>query len=136
MQKDLEKFRKKINFFIVYKMDITEFICLHCHKKFSTKSNLSAHQKTAKYCLEKQGKDDNGNFDCEFCQKKFRVKQTLIDHYHACKEKLKKDAIQIMQHDIITLKQSIEEKEINISKEMTFIDIGISQYFSYLTNLA
>ena len=33
--------------------------CEYCDKSFSTKSNLSYHQKTDKYCLDKQKKTIN-----------------------------------------------------------------------------
>jgi hypothetical protein len=50
---------------------------------------MLSHQKTAKYCLELQGKDII-LFDCEFCLKNFTTNQNLNDHRPVCKEKDKK----------------------------------------------
>ena len=61
--------------------------CSFCKKKFSTKTILSTHQRTAKYCLEIQGKE-NKNFECEYCKKIFTSLQSLTEHNsNSCKEK-------------------------------------------------
>ena len=62
--------------------------CDFCKKQFSSKSNLSSHQKTAKYCLQLQGRD-NPNFGCKFCDKNFTSNYNLAEHIHSCKEKIK-----------------------------------------------
>ena len=64
--------------------------CEFCKKEFSTKTNLSTHQKTAKYCLELQGKE-NEKFKCEFCIKLFTSNKRLFDHSQICKDKIKKE---------------------------------------------
>jgi hypothetical protein len=65
--------------------------CEFCKKEFSTKTNLSTHQKTAKYCLELQGKE-NEKFKCEFCIKLFTSNKRLFDHHQICKDKIKKES--------------------------------------------
>ena len=61
--------------------------CTFCKKTFSTKTILSTHQRTAKYCLLLQGKD-NKNFECEYCKKIFTSLQSLTEHNtNSCKEK-------------------------------------------------
>ena len=65
--------------------------CEFCKKEFSTKTNLSTHQKTAKYCLELQGKE-NEKFKCEFCIKLFTSNKRLFDHLQICKDKIKKES--------------------------------------------
>jgi hypothetical protein len=64
--------------------------CEYCHKIFSTKGNLIAHQKSAKYCLSLQGVENN-NFKCDYCDKTFTVQKILNEHTHSCKEKKKKE---------------------------------------------
>jgi len=67
------------------------FTCEFCNKEFTIKGNLVSHQKTTKYCLEKQGKNLAENFKCEYCDKIFTLKTNLNDHINICKEKQKKD---------------------------------------------
>ena len=62
------------------KMD-TKYVCESCKKSFSSKSNLNAHMKNAKYCLEKRGLLEKKEeipvvpvkklFPCEGCKKIF-----------------------------------------------------------------
>jgi hypothetical protein len=66
-------------------------ICDFCKKDFSSKSALVYHQKTAKYCLEIQGKDLIEDFKCSYCMKKFTTSQNLNDHISICKEKQRKE---------------------------------------------
>ena len=73
--------------------------CEFCQKHFSTKSNLSLHKRTAKFCLEKQGKENTTN-KCEFCKEVFSHKQRLLTHNEICKAKIE-----------ITYKINIAEKD-------------------------
>ena len=63
------------------------FTCEFCDKEFTMKGNLLAHQKTTKYCLEKQGKTVTDDFRCNYCNKNFTLKNNLNDHLSVCKEK-------------------------------------------------
>ena len=69
------------------------FDCEFCKKEFTIKGNLISHQKTAKYCIEIQGKNvkNNSNFTCDYCNKTFTLKHILNDHIFICKEKQKKE---------------------------------------------
>jgi len=65
--------------------------CEFCKKIFTTKQNLSIHQKTTKYCLDIQGKT-NTQFKCDHCQKIFTCQQRLLDHtINVCKKKQKNE---------------------------------------------
>ncbi len=66
-------------------------ICDFCKKDFSSKSVLICHQKTAKYCLQIQGKDLIEDFKCFHCSKKFTTLQNLNDHINICKGKKNKE---------------------------------------------
>jgi hypothetical protein len=61
--------------------------CEFCEKEFKTKAIINYHQKTAKYCLERQGKENNNN-ECKYCKKKFTRKERLDTHLEICNTKL------------------------------------------------
>ena len=67
--------------------------CKFCTKILSTVYSLKTHQKTAKSCLQKQGKINEENFKCEFCLKTFTSKDNLYTHNKTCKEKIKEEEI-------------------------------------------
>jgi len=79
--------------------------CTHCNKQFSTKGSLATHQKTAKYCLERQSKQNN-DFGCTFCQRTFTLQHVLNDHLTVCKEKHKQEII--IRKDMIILQNKNE----------------------------
>ena len=90
--------------------------CEFCQKEFSIKSSLIYHQKTAKYCLEKQGKSTD-QYKCSDCQKSFSTQYRLNDHQNiSCKLKDKskheKEIISIKEELAIYKKQEkIRSKE-------------------------
>lgn len=68
---------------------ITKNTCEYCDNSFTTKQNLLAHQKRAKYCLKIQGKDKleiATMYDCDSCKKSFTMKKTLSRHLKICKK--------------------------------------------------
>ena len=85
--------------------------CEYCKKTFVSKSNLSTHQKTTKYCLEIQGKTSNG-FKCEYCDKIYTQSQALDTHLKICSEKKK---IFIKQKEVES-SQTIKKLESEITK--------------------
>jgi hypothetical protein len=87
--------------------------CNFCKKVFSSKSNLCAHQNTAIFCLELQGKQpDEKGFNCDFCNKKYAQKKGLILHVNTCKEKVKKSQDE-KQNEHVTL---VKQLELEITK--------------------
>ena len=96
--------------------------CQFCKKKFAYKGTLSTHQKTAKYCLEIQGKDISNLFGCEFCNKNFTTQQNLKDHILVCKEKekIEEDQKQQIYNDKIKdyeIRLDKKEKEIKMIRQ-------------------
>ena len=59
--------------------------CEYCKKTLSTLSNLKYHQKTVKYCLKIQQRNNEGEFKCQFCEKSFYTKDHLQNHKKTCK---------------------------------------------------
>jgi hypothetical protein len=82
--------------------------CIFCHKIFSSKSSLSTHQKTTKYCLKLQNKEDIINFNCEYCNKSFTSKQQLVIHFNVCVEKKIKEV----------LNEELEKKQIEYENKL------------------
>ena len=61
-----------------------ELSCNFCNKIFVSKQYLNKHQKTAKYCLEKQG-IKNEEYKCEYCSKILSTYRRLNTHINVCK---------------------------------------------------
>ena len=80
-----------------------EMNCDHCNRTLSNKWTLKTHQKTSKYCLEKQNKDVyiNKKYSCIHCSKDFTTKQNLSSHLNSCTiqiEKLKEERDQHLKN--------------------------------------
>ena len=60
------------------------YTCEFCETSFTVKKNLIAHQKNAKYCLEKRGENVNEKFVCKYCQEIFTKKQQFSFHEEKC----------------------------------------------------
>jgi hypothetical protein len=94
--------------------------CNFCKKSFSTKGSFAIHQKTAKFCLKLQGKNEESCFKCENCTKIFTQKTSLSDHTAICKERYKKlldkkeeehsSTIKRLELEIAKMKRSEKEK--------------------------
>lgn len=56
--------------------------CKFCNKTFSNKYTLKTHQKTAKFCLDKQ--KEKNNFKCSDCGKILSTKHKLSCHLEIC----------------------------------------------------
>jgi arsenate reductase-like glutaredoxin family protein len=93
--------------------------CEYCKKVFSTKSNLSNHQKSTKYCLSIQGATGN-NYSCDYCSKTFTQLQSAEIHKHTCKEKKKiiekNDHEQVIKNIEEKFKERLKEKDEYIAK--------------------
>mgnify|MGYP002130992541 CR=1 FL=1 len=102
-----------------------DFICEHCNKHFVTKGILGTHQKTAKYCLSKQGiVATSAQFACEYCNKIFTLKQTCTEHSIRCK--VKKNMIYVKEID--DMKQHYEQiidnqQQTIVRLEKTVVDL-------------
>lgn len=91
--------------------------CDFCNKSFSTKSNLLTHQKTAKYCLDLQGKENN-DFICKNCNRTFTANKILVDHIQVCKERLRKEKDEKEQDYTKTIRK-LETEIIKLKRDKT-----------------
>jgi hypothetical protein len=87
-------------------MSESSLLCKFCNKNFTSKSSLNKHQKTTKYCLEKQGLK-NEEYKCNFCSKILSTQLRLNTHVNSCKIKDKNEV-----NKYISLSEE-KEKELN-----------------------
>lgn len=98
-----------------------KFHCDYCDTTLSSRSNLLQHQKTAKYCLEKQGQI-NTDFPCDYCDKIFARKDKLVSHqvncsakntskYHIKQEDKYISEITLLKHENDILRNKIRDLE-------------------------
>jgi len=94
-------------------------ICEFCKNKFSSTSNLLSHQRTAKYCLDKQNKEIDNKFTCDACKSSFTRKQDYNRHVNICKSILPFEIItenNQLKEKMNDLKQTIEEQKQTIKE--------------------
>ena len=82
--------------------------CNFCKKTFISKNVLDHHQRTAKYCLKIQGKNET-NYECEYCNKFLSTNERLLTHLNVCKSKTIKE---------VSDKEEKIIKDFNIQKDL------------------
>jgi len=105
--------------------------CQFCKKNFVSNSSLNYHKKTAKYCLEIQGKINNieNIYKCK-CDKIFTTKQHFITHNQNClkikieeiennENKLLKEELIKKEILLISYKEQLEKQEINYKEQIS-----------------
>jgi uncharacterized Zn-finger protein len=102
--------------------------CQYCNHSFVSNISLSAHQKTAKYCLALRNVDIPVNHICEGCGKKFTRSYHLERHQKTCSvnEKLYtlEEQLEIQTKENRENKLKLEEKDNYIQKlEFTIKDL-------------
>lgn len=94
------------------------YTCEFCKGEFAKASNLSKHQRTAKYCigLQQEKSEKNSQLTCEYCNKILSRSDSLHRHSLSCIEYLIHQRILVFQTEIAFLKERIIEKDIYIQK--------------------
>ena len=93
-------------------------ICNYCNKIFVSKTSLMHHQKTAKFCLSKQG-INNLDFKCSYCLKILSTYPRLNTHLSICKKKKDEENETKLKENETIIKEcqiKLHEKEKYISK--------------------
>jgi hypothetical protein len=95
--------------------------CEFCNHSFSSKGILISHQKSAKYCLKLQNKN-NENFICNFCNKIFTSQYNLNEHFNTCKEKQHEEMETRLKDGFIKeieyLKEKLKEMETTYTRQL------------------
>ena len=107
-------------------MDTKTNICEFCKKEFVSKSNLLSHQRTAKYCLEIQGKNME-DFKCKYCDKIFTTSHNLNEHYNSCKVKKEEDKKLSEKKTQLEYDNKIKTLQLEHQKELDILNTLISQ---------
>ena len=104
-------------------MNIELLECEFCDKTFSTKSNLVNHQRTTKYCLKLQGKE-NKKYTCNLCDKDFTANQSLQEHYVSCKKINEKYQNQLKEKDGLLKEkdEKLKEQDILLKQKDSYIE--------------
>ena len=109
---DLKKYSL---YFSIYNRVKMAFICETCEKEFTTNSNLTVHQKKAKFCLRLRKELNNeASEKCIYCEENFKSKIYLQRHYETCKIKKEKEVKENEQKKdelINKLQNEVNEKE-------------------------
>lgn len=129
--------------------------CEFCHNQFSSKSSLRLHQKTAKFCLQIQGKKSADiATTCPYCSKELANRSYLPVHITTCPEKVKSDyeakiaeyaqKCQDSKNELTTQKQECEFKlafqqqqfEARLSIQKQEYEAKFDQMYKTMANLA
>ena len=100
-----------LHFFCIYfkKWFYYKMECIHCEKKFSTKSNLNQHQRTSKLCLLKQGKNEKED-QCTTCGKMY-VTRYIGKHVEKCEKKREGTLVKELQKQLNEKNKEIKRKD-------------------------
>lgn len=89
------------------------FICQYCSRSLASKSSLTLHMKTAKYCIlirKNNTPISESDYTCEACNKSYAVKSNYTRHMLNCRNTVLNELIEAKK-EIDRLKQQIKYKD-------------------------
>ena len=102
--------------------DSMTHVCEYCGSSFTLRWNLNKHRRTAKYCLELQGKEPvEKRYPCDYCSKEFGRRDMLNRHLKTCREKdqalqlasavnkAQKDQFEVQNTQLLTLITQLQQ---------------------------
>lgn len=96
--------------------------CNYCKTELSTKSALTKHIKTSRYCIEmRESVVESKLFDCEYCKGDFTSKHRLTLHRNICRAK-KEEQI-VTGENVLTVVSQLQ-KEVAQLKEKPTITVN------------
>ena len=106
---------------MVEKNNKTDFQCKFCNNKYSTKSNMIMHQKTAKKCLIIRDSLIKDLYKCDYCNFSSIRKDTFSLHTKTCK-KMKTNKYEILEKETKDLKKKIDQFKIKLDKNVDLLE--------------
>ena len=108
--------------------------CIHCNNKFSTKTSLTNHEKTAKYCLKLRGKLVTYKYKCDSCDMSFHKIFNLNRHAETCKtsDSINKETIKQLQQQLYEKDLFIKQLDVTVKDQK----ITIKELQDKLENIA
>jgi len=99
-------------------------ICNYCKTELSTKSGLTKHIKTSRYCIEmRENSVEFKLFECVYCKGDFTSKYRLNLHLNICRAKKLKEKESINGENVLTIVSNLQ-KEVAQLKEKPNITVN------------
>ena len=105
--------------------------CEFCKKLFGSNNVLHHHKKTAKYCLDLQGKIVN-TFECSYCKKCLTTNERLITHLNICKSKVKEEASKDFNEQKKYYEDKLKEKDSYYEQQKKYYEEKLKEKDSLL----
>ena len=98
---------------------MNNFTCDYCNKSFSTKPNLTAHLKKAKYCINTRDENSTKNiitYECNKCFKSFTSNHGRNKHQEKCKYINNDSVVEILKNQLNEINQQNRDLQNNLNK--------------------
>ena len=108
--------------------------CEFCKTLFGSNNVLQHHKKTAKYCLDLQGKIVN-TFECSYCKKCLTTNERLMTHLNICKSKVKEEASKDFNEQKKYYEEKLKQKDLYYEEKLKEKDSLLKDKNDYIEKL-